>query len=366
MYCLFFSCIGGNVLILELWQEKSRPYIQVLHFAFAVGAFISPLLAKPFLLPTFPQDSFTNTSLSCNRSYYGDVLPVTWGYWIGSIPLLVSGVAFLVSPCFESCSTKHIKIQKYITDEVYAKSKVFKYTILLLFCVFLLLYVGFEIAYGGYIFAFATFNMSKGNAAYLTSVFWGSFAFGRFISIPISRHVTSSRMLICDLIGCFIGSTILISQFSKGCSSSGPTQLWLGTILLGLAMASVFPCAINLAESLISLSGRTASALIVGACFGEMLIPLLVGVFFVQVGPCFLMYSAFIISLLTAVVYVVIEVLGRRWGSSHNGVVHYHKKSTHAQSQPTRRRTQKEEVLRLLEYSGDVTVNATDMRIEDQ
>ena len=340
--------------------------MQLLHFTFAAGAFISPLLVKPFLLPVPAPDPLTNASLPCNRSCYGDVLPATWGYWIGSLPLLVSGVGFLVFTCFKGCSTRHIRIQKYITDEIYAKSKVFKYSSLSLFFLFLLLYVGLETAYGGYIFAFGTKTLSKDNSAYLTSVFWGSFAIGRFLSIPVSKCVTPSRMLIFDMLGCFIGSTILISQFSGGCSTSAHTQLWLGTVLLGLAMASVFPSAISLAEMYIGLSGRTASVLIVGACFGEMIIPLSVGILFVRVGPCVLMYCSFVIILLTAVVYVSIEILGRKCGGGQTGVVHYHKKSTHAQTQPVRKkRSQKDEVLRLLEYSGDVTVNPLEVHLDD-
>lgn len=40
---------GGNVFCLQLWGKKSGPYVQTLHFAFGIGAFIAPLLAKPFL-----------------------------------------------------------------------------------------------------------------------------------------------------------------------------------------------------------------------------------------------------------------------------------------------------------------------------
>lgn len=36
---------------IHLWGKKSAPYMQTLHFAFGIGAFIAPLLAKPFLSP---------------------------------------------------------------------------------------------------------------------------------------------------------------------------------------------------------------------------------------------------------------------------------------------------------------------------
>ncbi|KAK6191355.1 hypothetical protein SNE40_003069 [Patella caerulea] len=41
---------GGNVFCIKIWGKKSAPYMQLLHFAFGVGAFIAPLLARPFLM----------------------------------------------------------------------------------------------------------------------------------------------------------------------------------------------------------------------------------------------------------------------------------------------------------------------------
>lgn len=40
---------GGNVFCVRLWGGKSPPYMQALHFAFGIGAFIAPLIAQPFL-----------------------------------------------------------------------------------------------------------------------------------------------------------------------------------------------------------------------------------------------------------------------------------------------------------------------------
>ncbi|EDL87831.1 rCG64211, partial [Rattus norvegicus] len=37
---------GANVLILILWGDKGAPHMQALHFSFALGAFLAPLLAK--------------------------------------------------------------------------------------------------------------------------------------------------------------------------------------------------------------------------------------------------------------------------------------------------------------------------------
>ncbi|XP_071388655.1 sodium-dependent glucose transporter 1-like [Centroberyx affinis] len=37
---------GGNVLILNTWGDQAGPHMQALHFSFAAGAFVSPIIAK--------------------------------------------------------------------------------------------------------------------------------------------------------------------------------------------------------------------------------------------------------------------------------------------------------------------------------
>lgn len=41
--------LGGNVMCLALWGSKSESWLQMLHFFFAFGATLAPLLAQPFI-----------------------------------------------------------------------------------------------------------------------------------------------------------------------------------------------------------------------------------------------------------------------------------------------------------------------------
>lgn len=43
---------GGNVFCIRIWGKQSPSYMQLLHFAFGVGAFLAPLVAWPFLSNT--------------------------------------------------------------------------------------------------------------------------------------------------------------------------------------------------------------------------------------------------------------------------------------------------------------------------
>ena len=47
MYFNYFS--GCNVLVLQTWRKDCKPYYQALHFTFALGAFLSPLVMEPFI-----------------------------------------------------------------------------------------------------------------------------------------------------------------------------------------------------------------------------------------------------------------------------------------------------------------------------
>ncbi|CAG5116215.1 unnamed protein product [Candidula unifasciata] len=51
---------GGNVFCIKIWGKRSAPFMQVLHFAFGIGAFLAPLIARPFLFDT---DTSHNSTL---------------------------------------------------------------------------------------------------------------------------------------------------------------------------------------------------------------------------------------------------------------------------------------------------------------
>lgn len=56
---LGFLFTGGNVLCLDLWGRHGGASLQALHFSFAVGAFIAPLVIQPFFIGKYPAE-FTN------------------------------------------------------------------------------------------------------------------------------------------------------------------------------------------------------------------------------------------------------------------------------------------------------------------
>ncbi|CAL4076568.1 unnamed protein product, partial [Meganyctiphanes norvegica] len=68
---LGFLFTGGNVLCLDLWGRHGGASLQALHFSFAVGAFIAPLVMKPFFVGKYPAEfsnNFTNLGGVTTRS----------------------------------------------------------------------------------------------------------------------------------------------------------------------------------------------------------------------------------------------------------------------------------------------------------
>jgi FHS family Na+ dependent glucose MFS transporter 1 len=153
--------------------------------------------------------------------------------------------------------------------------------------VFFFLYVGAEIGYGNWVFTYAveTGLTNSTMGAYLTSAYFGAFTLGRLLGIPIASRVRPRTVLFADLLGCIVSlSIVLLFRNSL-------VALWVGTLGLGFANASIFPTMLNLAERRMIITGNITSWFFVGASSGGMFWPWLIGQLFVSVGPAILMIA---------------------------------------------------------------------------
>lgn len=245
------------------------PYIQALHGAFGVGAFLSPLIIAPFMTVSSPIDQWH------------------YAYWIIGF-LHVPNVIWLLiytirnEFCMKKTEEMQLEDKEFIPEGTIPEEKKPKEAdnlssgnifILGLITTFLLLYVGTESGYGAYLHTYATLHLSfnKDIAAYLNSLFWASMAFGRICGIPLSIFFTPLQMISADLVGCIASLTILtIWNESK-------LVLWVGSSLFGLAVATIYPSAIAYTERHVAITGKRMSALAVGGAAGDAIIPLLIG-----------------------------------------------------------------------------------------
>jgi MFS transporter, FHS family, Na+ dependent glucose transporter 1 len=241
--------VGCNALLLWTHGEKSGPFINGLHFFFGVGSFTAPLLLAKILLST------------------GNIHWLYWSFTIACLPIAL-WIWFLPEPSVHT----HSDDRKNMPLPV----------IPVLFCLLLfLLYVGLELGFGNWVYTYAL-TLGLGTtitAAYLTSAFWGSFTFGRLLGIWISTRLRSQNILIMDLIGCAI-STIVIMLWKDS-----NLALWIGTIGLGISMASIFPTIFMLAGERMQITGAVAGWFLVGSGAGSMFLSWLIGQIFTRTGP---------------------------------------------------------------------------------
>jgi MFS transporter, FHS family, Na+ dependent glucose transporter 1 len=258
--------VGGNTLIVWVHGRGVGPFMNALHFFFGIGSFLAPVIIGQAL------------TLSGG---------ISWAYWLLALLVLPVALWLLRVPSPSSTNqTPHDAQQSGSSTEHALRSEQERTAngrgrIVLLIALLLLFYVGAESAFGGWIHTYAI-ALDLGDAvtaAYLTSAFWGALTFGRLVSIPLAARYRPRSILLADLLGCLASvGAILIWP-------SSPVAVWLGALGLGLAMASVFPTAISLAERRIPITGQVTGWFLVAASIGAMSVPWLIGQLFEPLGP---------------------------------------------------------------------------------
>ncbi len=234
--------VGGNTLLMWVHRSEVGPFMNGLHFSWGVGAFLSPIIVAQAVLIS------------------GDI---TWAYWMLAVLMLPVVIGLLRLPSPVAQANRHVS----------EPGRVNHVLLVVLIAMFLFLYVGAEGSLGGWIFTYtvALRLSSETAAAYLTSAFWGALTAGRLLAIPIAARLRPRSVLLMDLAGCLVSMGIILLW---------PTSLvavWVGAIGTGLAMASIFPTTLSLAESRLHITGQITSWFFVGASLGGMTVPWIIG-----------------------------------------------------------------------------------------
>ena len=241
--------VGCNTLLLWTHGKNAGPFMNGLHFFFGVGSFIAPLILARVLIQT------------------GDIYWLFWSVAIACLPIAIWSW-FLPQP------STHTEAQE-------RNNAPFPVLPVFLIVILFVLYVGLELGFANWIYTYAL-SLGLGDAvtsAYLTSGFWGSFTLGRLLGVWVSTRARPQMILYADLLGCAI-STIIIMLWKDS-----TLALWIGSIGLGISMASIFPTFLMLAGERLKLTGAITGWFLVGSGAGSMLLPWLIGQIFVATGP---------------------------------------------------------------------------------
>ena len=266
--------VGGNALLVWVHQSRVPPYMNALHFFYGVGGLISPLIISRTL-------AIANSTAAA--------------YFVLAVIILPAAALLLRLP---SPQSQHVPGDDSNAGRI-------NYTLVILIALLLCLYIGAEVSYGSWIYSYVL-KMNLGDetlAAYLTSVFWASLTVGRLIGVPIAARLRPRKILLIDLIGCFISIGIALAW------STSLAAISIATVLIGLSMASIYPTALTFAERRMKITGQVMGFFIVGGSTGGMFVPLLVGLLFESIGPR-VMTLIVLLDLIVALAVYLLLVLG--------------------------------------------------------
>lgn len=267
--------VGCNTLLQWVHGAKVGPFMNGLHFCFGLGSFLSPILLAQII--------------SITQEIY-------WVFW--TIALLTIPLAiwfwFLPEP------PVHLRTENQNHAPI-------PFIPVLLIVLAFFLYVGVETGFANWIYTYAvTLNLATAvTAAYLTSAFWGLFTVGRLLGIWIATRVRTRAILFVDLAVGFASLGLIILG-----RASAPL-LWIGSAILGLALASIFPTILMLAGESMRVTGTITGWFLVGAGVGNMLVPWLIGQAFTAFGPHSMMFIL-VGDLGLELLILLIFVFGRR------------------------------------------------------
>uniref|UniRef100_A0A8D0CMB6 Major facilitator superfamily domain containing 4B n=1 Tax=Scleropages formosus TaxID=113540 RepID=A0A8D0CMB6_SCLFO len=301
---------GGNVLILNTWEEHSGPHMQALHFSFAAGAFAAPIIAKllfgeddqPAENTTLESKTNQLLTLTQNSSFSpSSTMMAVWAYiMIGAFVLLVSLLFFIMY--------FRITLLREPARATSGKQIMAKHHNALIFFLsfFFFWYVGAEVAYGSFIYTYAKdyIHLDTSQAAGLNSLFWGMFAAMRGLAIFFAACMRPGTMIVLSLLGCVL-SSLLLSLFSRK-----RVILWSCTALYGASMATTFPSGISWFKQYTTVTGRSAAMFLVGSVLGTMVQPALIGFLLEKVQELpVLMYLSLATAIITSIVFPIMYKL---------------------------------------------------------
>ena len=255
---------GANWSMLRLHSPDTvAPYVQTMHFCSGAGRFMAGLVGAQF----------------------AGTEQLLWVFWVSSGLALAVGAALCLvglslggTPVgvLSAAPNSGNKAAKSSASKAAAQDTTQFVGLLALF-VFLLMGAQNSFQYLATSYAVSAsppleFEDSS-KAAMLSAGYGGAFAIGRLLSIPASARLTALTMMACSVA---VAVAALAAVVAAPASSE---TLQVASASLGLALASLFPSALNYAKSTLgdSMTGGMLSILMLSGTFGGVVVPKIAG-----------------------------------------------------------------------------------------
>ena len=304
--------VAGNAWLLELWKDKVNVLMQGMHFTFAIGMTIAPLIAAPFLAHEVSEAM--NSSENAVYTTYGLIAEevqseetnssggailfrmesqIIIPYSITAGAFVLSGLLMFIVSIIVPYKQKSRKVsESERKDEENNAKKTPSYFhpmyLIILSNLILCFFTGVEINSFSFLPDFAVYSrlsMKTTNAAFMTSVLSGSFALFRGLNILAATKVSSEVMLHFHFVLTCIGGLFLI----PGAILPSVEFMWAFVIISGAGYSCMFPTVYAYLEERVIVNNFVTGVTVFSSSVSTIIAPVVVG-FNVEKYPLIFMY----------------------------------------------------------------------------
>ncbi|XP_053212447.1 major facilitator superfamily domain-containing protein 4A-like [Panonychus citri] len=324
--CLFLagiihgiSDIACNSLLASTWKENCANWLQVLHMSWGVGSLITPVICRPFLLPTTGDETgiVHLSNLTLNGSlidpvvkpiYTSDDVMVQYAFLIISICALTLSIPF---GCIyfkeKSASINTVDHTKTINpdniQQNYSPLKTYSAVAMVALISHLVYAIETLIGSLGPSFAVKSdLHMDKKTGVLLTTVFWSCFSFYRLIFIPLTFVISQTKLLISSLIISLVGILITVpwANYYTSC-------IWAGFTLIGIGISPIFSAAYGMLAKHIIVTSKISSIVFIPGVLGESIHPAIAATL-LDKNPISCLYYIGVLGILFVSIYLILLV----------------------------------------------------------
>jgi hypothetical protein len=270
-----------TVAIMRLKPLGYDPWIKALHFSYAFGALLSPLLVSQFGIKAYIIYPLLGAAEALIFSYHSRREPSELYLERAMKQKKKSGT-----------NTRSFTQVPYLTE--------------FLVVLMLLIYHGSEASLGGWIKTYAELskNISTKDGLYATSLFWITFSIGRALAIPLSLLLDLPKQIVVLLSG--ISLTSITSLILVMMDMERQAML-VGALGLGLFMSGMYPSIIGLTTALgMFTTQKNTARYILGGSIGSALIPFVTGYILRKYDHNILFYNQMFYSVILVILYLLI------------------------------------------------------------
>ncbi len=274
--------VGCNSLLFKIPDIKIGPAMNGLHLFFGLGSFLAPLILAG--------------SLQLNEG-------IEWGYWgLALFSLLILIQLIRLKEPMKSLNNSMAQ------DPTPRDSSLINSRLVWVIALFFFAFVGVEVGYGDWL---STYTVQSGladetAAILLTSTYFGAFTISRLISIPLAVKIKPKTYLIGDMVGMFIVLGLIFLYPGQA------LILWIGTIILGFSVASLFPTMLTFAESMMPMTGKITSWFYISGSMGSIVVSWAIGRMVEGMGPIIIIRVISLTLILALVFFLLLLWISKK------------------------------------------------------